>query len=239
MNSLIIILGIVIVIILFYLIQYFFFKKKSLATNIHLSESPTDISSNAIKNPNSILYSFGTWVYVNNFSNATLMSYVISSPDPNPLFKLQLGGVGDGEANKPSLRAIINGTGANGSVTNTVIKITGNFPIQKWVYVLVSVDTTYVDCYLDGKLVISKPITNQITNSPTSTPFITFSQPAGTVQPPDIYLTKVSRWDYPLDPQTVWNEYSQGNGLPNRKQYTFGVFSKSDGATNNYNLYSA
>lgn len=238
MNALIIILGIVIVIILFYLIQYFFFSKKSLATNIRLSENPADISSNLIQNPNSILYSFGTWVYVNNFSNATLMSYV-TSPNSTPLFALQLGGVRDGESNKPTLRAIINGTGANGSPTTTTVKITGNFPVQKWVHVVVSIDTTYVDCYLDGKLVISQPITNQITNSPTSTPYITFKQPAGTTASPDIILTKVTRWDYPLDPQTVWTEYSSGNGLPNRKQFTFGVFSKTDNAVNNYNIYSA
>jgi hypothetical protein len=237
MNSLIIVLGIVIVIILFYLYRYFF-TKKSLATNIHLNENPADISSNLIQNPNSILYSFGTWVYVNNFSNATLMSYVISSNDANPLFKLQIGGVRDGESNKPTLRAIINGTGANGKNTITEIKITGNFPVQKWVYVVVSVDTTYIDCYLDGKLVISKPIQTQITNSPTSTPYITFRQPAGSSASPDIYLTKVFRWDYPLDPQTVWTEYSSGNGLPNRKQFSIGVFSKTDGATNSYDLYS-
>jgi hypothetical protein len=33
--------------------------------------------------------------------------------------------------------------------------ITDNFPLQKWVYIIISVDNQYVDAYLDGKLIQS------------------------------------------------------------------------------------
>jgi hypothetical protein len=237
MEYLIIVLGIVIVIILFYLIQYYLFTKKPLVKEIHLSKNPPDVPSEEISNPNSILQTFSCWVYVNNFSNARLFSYTANNTS---LFSLQLGGFNDGYSNKPTLRTMINGTNAVNGNNNVPIEIviSNNFPIQKWVHVLVSIDTTYVDCYLDGKLIISKPMVDQITNSPTSSPHITFLPPNGMTQSPDIYLTKLTRWDYPLDPQTVWTEYSSGNGRPNSKQFTIGVFSKTDDSLKKYNIYS-
>ena len=68
MDTWIIILGIVIVIIIFFLIRYYTAGTSSLANHIHLKNTNSDISSNAITNPSSILYTFGSGVYVNNFS---------------------------------------------------------------------------------------------------------------------------------------------------------------------------
>lgn len=232
MNPLIIILGILIVVISFYLINYYFLKTKTLATKIYLKESPADIPSSAIKNPNSILYSFGTWVYVNNFSNSILLSYI----GEFPLFGLVLGGVGDaGTVNKPKLTAIVNGKGPDNKYIRKQVIITNNFPIQKWVHVLVSVDTTFVDCYLDGKLITSSPLTpnEQIITGPEVSPSISFKNST----PPDIYLAKVTRWDYPLDPQSVWSEYSSGNGVDNTS-LSVQLTVKTEDSTKNYNIYS-
>lgn len=232
MNPLIIILGILIVVISFYLINYYFFTTKALATKIYLKESPADIPSSAIKNPNSILYTFGTWVYVNNFSNSILLSYI----GETPLFALVLGRVGDaGSLNKPQLTAIVNGKGLDNKYIRKQIIITNNFPIQKWVHVLVSVDTTFVDCYLDGKLVTSSPLTpnEQIIKGPEVSPSISFKNPT----PPDIYLAKVTRWDYPLDPQSVYSEYSAGNGVDNTS-LSVKLTVKTEDSTKDYNIYS-
>ncbi len=220
MNPLIIVLGIVIIVFLYYIIQYYFFNSKSLAAKIYLKDSPVDISSNIIINPNSVIYTFGTWVYVNNFSTSTLLSYTNPS---ETLFSLKLG------PSTPKLTTEIKGaSGLNISI------ITNNFPIQKWVHVLVSVDTLYADCYLDGKLVISKKLDYPITNSPTSTPGISFAQ---TGDKPDIYLAKVTRWDHPLDPQTVYTEYSAGNGL-NNSDLSVGLLVATEDANNTYPIYS-
>jgi len=224
MNPLIIVLGIVIVIIIYYVIQNYIFLKTPLATKIDLKVPPADISLNTSDNPNSILYSFGVWVYVAQFSNSTLFSYKNTT---NTYFKLKLSG-----NNTPTLIAEVSGKNTgNANFTNT-INISNNFPIQKWVHVLVSVDTTYVDCYLDGKLVMSNPLTpkNQITQSPTVTPTINFSNSPT----PDITLAKITRWDRPLDPQSVWSEYTAGNGLDNSNFY-LGLKVN----TNDYKIYSA
>jgi hypothetical protein len=247
MDAWIIILGIIIVVILFFLIRYYFFSTNSLVSYADLSTAPADISSNVITNPNSILYSFGTWVYVSNFTNSTIFSYAQNGHsgitgnqimgNQNILFSLIIGQSGGiGTSNSPVLTACVAGKSGQGSSLNTVV-ISNNFPIQKWVHVLVSVDTMYIDCYLDGKLVISSPVRNQITNSPSSTPAITFAQPPSSASP-QIKITKLTRWDHPLDPQSVWNEYSAGNGLSQGGNLTVGLFVDSDTGKNNYKIYS-
>ena len=252
MDTWIIVLGIVIVVILFYLIRYYFFTTASLATNLHLGAGnavPADISSNLIKNPSSILYSFGAWVYVNNFTNSIIYSYTMGgfsgvNDNTKVQFALALGGtqstttsIKSGIYNSPTLSAIVSGTSGQSNSLNTVT-ITNNFPIQKWVHVLVAVDTLYVDCYLDGKLVISSPVKNQITKSPNTPPAITFAQPTGWTAHGDMYVTKLTRWDHPLDPQSVYNEYSAGNGLSQGGNLTVGLFVNNDAGNNNYKIYS-
>lgn len=242
MSPLIIILGIIIIVIIFYLIKYYFFTVKNLATKIHLSEAPADISSNVITNPNSILFSFGSWVYVNNFSNCRLFTYTTSSNIQNDtLFSLILGGDGNiGVQNKPRLTAVVRGRGQYNSVVNKSVIVSDNFPIQKWVHVLISVDTNYIDCYLDGKLIVSNPLTpeNQIVQSPVQTPYVTFKNANSNSNPnPDVYLAKLTRWDYPLDPQSVWSEYSSGNGI-DQNSFEVNLLVKTQDATNNYTIYT-
>jgi len=244
MDAWIIILGIVIVVILFFVIRYYFFSTNSIVNYLDLSTLPADISSNIITNPNSILYSFGAWLYVNNFTNSVIYSYVqgggTNFRNETNVFSLTLGGgSNDGRANRPILSATVAGTSGQNFAPN-VVTITNNLPIQKWVHVLVSVDTMYIDCYLDGKLVISSPVKNQITKAPVSTPAITFAQPVGLgyTPGPNIKITKLTRWDHPLDPQTVWNEYYSGNGLSQGGNLTVGLFVNSDESNKNYKIYS-
>jgi hypothetical protein len=67
-------------------------------------------------------------------------------------------------------------------------------------------------------------------------PSITFVQLPG-INPPDVYLAKVTRWENPLDPQAVWSEYSQGNGL-NNSDFALGLTVTTDDNTKNYKIYS-
>jgi hypothetical protein len=254
MSGLIIMLGIIIVLIVYYLVKYYFFSSKALASYVNLQDNPEDISSNDIVNPESILYTFGSWIYVNNFSNAVLYSYTLGGKRgldnirnmKSIEFMLALGGIPMGTDNNaknigspgsPVLTAMISGN-TNGPLSNTVITITNNFPIQKWVHVVVSVDTIYADCYLDGKLVISSSLRTQITKAPQSAPSITFKQPSN-ITSPDIIIAKLTRWDHPLDPQAVWNEYYAGNGVSSSGGLSVGLSVTNDTGTNNYNIYSS
>jgi len=176
------------------------FNTPVVATNINLKDNPEDISFSKIKGTASMLYSFGTWIYVNSFQNNKIITYIDTTN--LPIFSLVLGEM----SNSHVLTAVLN---INDKEQNIVI--TKNFPIQKWVYVVVAVDTTSFDCYLDGKLVGSTIIYQKLTSQSGSIKFGNFIGENG-----DIILAKVSRWDYYLDPTTVYKEYSSGNGQKNR-----------------------
>jgi hypothetical protein len=170
------------------------------ATMLYLLKANAPITSTSIKSPNSVNYSYATWVYVNTWGNGakTLFS-VVDSASQRPLLTLKLG------STTLTMSADIS---VAGNLQN--IMVTNNFPVQKWVYLIVSVDGSVVDFYLDGKLVVSTVLKNalgQIMNSDVSnTPQINFGNGY------DIYLSKFQRWTYATDPQTAWNSYYAGNG---------------------------
>jgi hypothetical protein len=95
--------------------------------------------------------------------------------------------------------------GLQGAATPQKILVTNNFPIQAWTYVVISVDNQIVDAYINGKFVLSSKMPNM--------PVVSTSDIAmGDSGLPDIFLMGLTRWDYPMDPQTVWTTYLKGNG---------------------------
>ena len=205
MNPVVILLG-SLVFVLFYFLYINYFTQKVLADKIDLNTQSPAIAYDTLPNPGASRYSYGVWIYVNSWTNTT-SKYIFSrtavsatgtSSDDISLYL---------DANSPKL--YFNIKMSDSSVTT--IPITNNFPIQKWTHVIASVDNKIVDFYLDGKLVLSKQLTNQ--------PIISSSPIQIGKQPNDIFLAKFYRWTYPMDPQTAWNEYMGGNGqsviLPN------------------------
>jgi hypothetical protein len=110
--------------------------------------------------------------------------------------------------------------------------------MQKWCFIVLSVDSNFLDCYLDGKLILSQKLYATVTQQGSKTPINVF--PA---VPPDvpssatagaaivlggydtggtnskIYYTnfdaainKFYRWPNAVNPQTVWDTYMMGNG---------------------------
>ena len=205
MNPVVILLG-SLVFVLFYFLYINYFTQKVLADKIDLNTQSPAIAYDTLPNPGASRYSYGVWIYVNSWTN-TASKYIFSrtavsttgtSSDDISLYL---------DANSPKL--YFNIKMSDSSVTT--IPITNNFPIQKWTHVIASVDNKIADFYLDGKLVLSKQLTNQ--------PIISSSPIQIGKQPNDIFLAKFYRWTYPMDPQTAWNEYMGGNGqsaiLPN------------------------
>jgi hypothetical protein len=83
------------------------------------------------------------------------------------------------------------------------ITVSNNFPLQKWVYITVSVDNTIADIYLEGKLVKSLPI--PLTAPDMEKPVVF----GGGFQ---AYISQFQRWTTELDPQTVWDTYMKSSG---------------------------
>jgi len=210
MNILVIILGVIIVFLVYYIYVLYTYPP-IIASNIYLMNTVPAIPATSITKPNTSIYTIGVWVYINTFSQ-NIQNFVrygnnVNNGTASPyLFSLSM------EQNSPVLYATVggnNGTGTGVNVTNK-IPITNNFPIQSWVYVTVSVSTYYADCYINGKLVVSSKLVypSASTNADDS-PTFTFLSGV------DVFLTQLSRWSYPMDPQTVWNYYQKGNGNPN------------------------
>ena len=44
---------------------------------------------------------------------------------------------------------------STGDTYSNTIEVVNNFPLQKWVYILISYDNNICDIYLDGKMVKS------------------------------------------------------------------------------------
>jgi len=199
MNPVVIFLGIVVIVLLWFLYTYYLSAGALSSGQVDLNKGSTTIEKDKLTNPGSSNFSYGAWVYVNTWSN-TAEKMIISRGN----FNIKLGD------STPVLTCKLPTSGT----TPDNFTITNTFPIQKWVYVIISVDGMTMDAYLDGKLVISKQLSSPITGD-TVNPLVL----GGSTPSPDIYLTKVNWWPTAMNPQLAWNNYMQGNGLPSSSQY--------------------
>lgn len=210
MNYVVIILGVIVIILIYILIRIVSASAVELTSSANLNDviSPIDITNN----PTSSRYAYGLWIYVNSWDNNE--NKTIYKRDEN--IKLYL------DTDSPTLKCDI--TMTDDEVQS--FEITDNFPLQKWVYIIISVDNQYIDCYLDGKLVRSgRAYTQETTNTNgeeiettkafPKTPSVTGN--AGKIELGgenrwDAYVTKFKHWSGPVNPETAHSEYLSGNG---------------------------
>lgn len=198
MNAIAIILGIVIIILFFVLYRYYTSTATSL-TSSNLINLNVDQKGNIITKidyPTNNQFAYGIWIYVNSWG-AGQRKMIFS----------HAGVIGVSlDENKPTLSVYVAGKSGNNDYTK--FQITDNFPLQKWVFIIVSMDNSFLDVYLDGKLIKSAKITNllQPPKDPSiflgNSPFVAF----------DAYVTRFYRWTIPMDPGTAWDYYIKGNG---------------------------
>jgi hypothetical protein len=197
MNIVAVFLGIIIVILVY--ILYTYITKPSVDFNelVYLKTDSKTIDASKVKSPTSAQFTYAAWVYVNSWGNSITKKLITTGGTPN--FKLYL------DTSSPTLKADF-----KGSANPETVILMQNFPIQKWCYVIVSVDNKIMDFYLDGKLVLSKQLSETPTTS--SSDSIVIGDSSGL---PDIYMAKISRWPNVIDPQTAWDTYMAGNGQSN------------------------
>jgi len=191
MDYTVIVLGIIIVFLVYYLYVNYIGAVKTMAKSADLNSVQPTITN--IDKPANLNYSYGVWLYVNSWNNSSTKTIFGRTNN----IRLYL------EQNTPTLKCDITTT----SNQNETIIITDNYPLQKWVYIIVSVDGRIVDCYINGKLVKSQKLSNDTT------------QPGDAVASPivmgnfDATLANLTRTITPMDPQTAWNNYNKGNGM--------------------------
>jgi hypothetical protein len=219
MNVVALILAIVVIILFYILYRFFMLKSTELTKTASLFDSNPSVP--ITNNPTSTRYTYGIWIYVNSWDAA--VSKTIFDRANN--IKLYFSDAA------PVLKCDI----TMNAGTPSIIEITDNFPIQKWVHIVTSVDNQYLDAYLDGKLVKSgRMYTDGVTKvdattetakvdavaeSTPKTPGVEPMVIGGGDTKYDAYIAKFHHWSSPLDPQTVWSTYSEGNGQSSMNNY--------------------
>ena len=201
MNTLVIILGVIlVVIVLISLLSKFFSGESTLTANTNLAMGVPDVSAASITSANSAQRTYSIWIYVNTW-DATKTKMIFGRQGDVLLYL---------DDTTATLRCLIAPGGSDitniqSTTTGNPIDITNNFPIQKWVFVTIALDSSgYCDLYLDGKLV--KSVQNpSIANMPDKTSPLQFGKGL------DIYIANATRVPSVLGPQDVWNKYVSSN----------------------------
>lgn len=191
MNWTVIILAIIVIILVYVLYSYIVKKSNVLSKSANLNGSNPAITT--ISSGNSVQYAYGIWVYVNTWST-DVSKNIFSRPGNISL---------DLATDTPTLTCTVTTTTNPSPV---VLTITNNFPIQTWVYVVISSDGSVMDFYLNGKLVNSTQV--QSPAQPASSSAITYGSGW------DCYVAGFRNWATPIGPQEVWDSYLKGHGNP-------------------------
>lgn len=215
MNTVVIILGIIIVFLVYILYKFFTNTAKSLQAQANLNYQ---VSGMKVNNPQATRYAYGIWVYINTWNSN--IYHIVFSRANNMVVYL--------DKTSPTLKCKL--TMSDG--TRQSLTITDNFPLQKWVNIVISVDNQFLDAYLDGKLIQSKRFYSTTSNGTAIMPMVPPDEntlvfvgnselisykgldvTSVNLSNWDAYITKFKQWSSgPVDPQTVWNYYMDGNG---------------------------
>ena len=212
MDTAVIILGTTVVVLIAFLIYNKYYGGVStLAKQTSLQTRPPDVIATSIQKGDSVRFAYGIWVYINQWTKTSANKLIFARDKEIALYL-------DKDAN---LQCIISPTtGTYSGLTNVVrtiqqdsddttnkrqktIMVSNNFPLQKWVYITVSIDNTIADIYLEGKLVKSLPIPLV---SPDPSKPIVFGGGY------NAYISQFQRWTSEIDPQTVWDTYMKNSG---------------------------
>jgi hypothetical protein len=193
MNLAFIILGVLLVFVLYYFLYSDGSTVLSNKLDLAITQPEVQVASLGLT-PDSKRYSMEMWMYVYNANSSDV--YIVSrdsATDPavkNIAVKL-MGGT-------PKLMLEYQKT----DKTKGELLITDNFPLQTWVHLIVSMDNSFIDVYMNGKLI--KSMQDNI-NAPSATTSLLYGVC-------NCYLAKLARYTNPIDPQTAWDHYVAGNG---------------------------
>jgi len=196
MNYTTIFLGTALVVLIMYMLfQSYFDGKQSLVSQTKLiNMSP--IEAEKVSKPNASILSYGIWVHIGQWKNE-------AGQTSQTLFKR------DTElevyfTNNAGLKIKVDDTATD----YTDIVVTNNFPIQKWVHIGIVVDNQIMDVYLDGKMVKSVKLKQNIAPTENSITYGTGSAIAS-----NTHIAEHKRITYALDPKGMWDLYMEGNGM--------------------------
>lgn len=194
MNYTLVILGIVLLLVIYILYKVLDEKSRSVASKMDLKVSNQSVAVENTGKAESTRYYISTWIYVNNLPGSESSIYKLEDSSHEYLNLLL--------TNTAVLKYKIKA--ADDSIPDYTIM--SNFPLQKWVNIILSVDNDTVDLYIDGKLIRSHKVEKRIKQIGKTGTNIIFGSPV------DAYLAKMERQPKAMDPTNAWNKYMEGNG---------------------------
>ena len=204
MNTTVIVLGVILILVIVYMVfQDYFTGTTSLKEQTNLNTGVQKQSGSSLGSPESKNVTYSVWAYVENLESGDKMIFS-RDKDLHVGFNASRTFVVDVGGNKND----------SASGAGETIEVTHNFPLQKWVHILVttaaSTNGRIVDVYLDGKMVKSVNITYTDSQlySPTDGDHIYFNSF-------DCYISKFERIPKTFDPKSAYNKYKEGNGGSN------------------------
>lgn len=223
MNVLIIILAIIIVLMAYYMYTVFT-AVPTVAKNTDLTQAVAPIKPSTIKNPYSANYTVGVWIYVHNYNNQIdrfLMYGDKGYKGKDSLFSLRM----DPTYAKMYCDILVKSADGGSKIQSVPLTADNDtFPIQKWVYVVVSV-SKFIECYLNGQFISATQVSDAgvfippVPVDPEAGATFSFGSKGtptdnGTARPNGsaVMLTGLSRWDEPMSAGDVYNNYRKGNG---------------------------
>ena len=221
------VLGLVLIVIIVYLIynyitakEYHLSKLEPASKAIVIDGSKLPVSQGAAN------YAYSIWFYVNDWG--------VDLAQTKPLLVRGKGGVSNPSITLAPYENNINVkittyptnavsaaasdlTSASASAGSTTHPCTiRNFPLQKWVNLIISLNGRTLDIYIDGKLVRTCVLPGVAKVDPTANVNVT---PGGGF---DGYTSNLQYFAYPLNPQEAYNIYKDGPGTSG----LFGFFDK-------------
>jgi hypothetical protein len=220
MNVLAIVFGVIVIVLVYVLYIYVFAAQTAtLAKNIYLGKQTATINAADITKPGSTAFNISFWMYVNSWtnSNTPTVSLISMNNGTTKYWDFNIGGT------TPTLSL---------AVGNNNVIISNNIPIQKWCYVVVNVNNPFIDCYLDGKLVMSQKTSGITAPSPSDT---SLKIDIG-MNKLDVYLSNIQRLTSVVNPKDVWTTYmstSNPTSIGPLASYNVQLSLLKDGAVNN------
>jgi hypothetical protein len=192
MNYLAIALVIIIIIILYSFFSYV--TNNALVAGLQKLNTPLSWTFDKLLNPTSTSYSYQCWLFITSApTSPTPIFYRGSASDSAKEFEVYL---------DTNLNLTVKSGG------NQIMQIMGQFPLQKWVYLVINVSQKNIEAYINGKL--TKTVNSTNLTTPTMMGGLTIGHVGLSGN-----LTKFYRLPKVLDAKTVQAKYLSGNGLNN------------------------
>lgn len=194
------VLAVVIILLLLYVIFKALTTTYTSLGTMQKWENQTTLQGSNLPSNVKVNSAISIWFYIKNWVNGAKVIH-FKKADDTPIFQVQF---------KASTNTIQIFPQSDASVLGKDCEIS-DFPLQKWVNLIISFNGSAMDVYVDGKLVKSCVVDGGSKLGETTTIVLGDE----TKKPPthDVgFITNVKLKSSPIAPQEAWDIYSQGFG---------------------------